>query len=102
MRALVMIATLLASASAIAHDQWSNGEPVPKWIKQYCCSNNEVHRIDAGAVHLTDEGFMIDGNSHVIDPTHVFPSQDGDYWAFFAIRDGEPGPVWCFFAPVTF
>lgn len=89
MRALLIAAALFASP-AMAHDFWSNGEPVPEWIKRYCCSPNEVHHLRTAAVHILPDGYHVDGLKTIIPIKHALPSPDGTYWAFF--NDAEDAP----------
>jgi hypothetical protein len=100
MRAIIACALSLFCSPAIAHEFWTNGEPVPGWIKRYCCANSEVHRIEPGHVHLRSDGYHIDGYPDAVPENRVYTSRDSYFWAFFKIRDnGEPGTIWCFFAP---
>jgi hypothetical protein len=99
-KASAMLAFCLLSSPSPAHDFWTTGEPVPPWIKRYCCADNEVHRIEPGHVHLRAEGYHIDGYPDAVPENRVYASRDSSFWAFFRIRDnGRPGTIWCFFAP---
>ena len=52
MRMWSLVGLLLATTSASAHQQWSNGKPIPDWVKQVCCADDEGHQIDARRMHL--------------------------------------------------
>ena len=91
----------LAVTPACAHDFWSNGEPVPKWVKTYCCGPSDVHHLRRGAVHIRADGYHIDGLEIVIPIRRALPSMDGDYWAFWSTNAEPTPPIYCFFAPVN-
>jgi hypothetical protein len=97
-------AIILALAHhAKAHDTWSDGKPVPAWVKKSCCGPEDVHHLDPDQVHRVPGGFKIDGWPEVIPGDSVLPSQDGDYWAFYDLNWHGWGPrFFCFFAPLTF
>ena len=99
-----IIATLLAfmtPVSAMAHDVWANGGPVPEWVKRHCCGPEDVHHLLPSEVHMTPDGYVIDGYKGQPVPFYMaLPSQDGDYWAFWGVRpDGTQTVIFCFFAP---
>jgi hypothetical protein len=100
--ALVALFGLWVSAAS-AHDQWADGSPVPEWVKQYCCGPADVHHYRFDEVKVTPEGYVLPDYPNVIpanDPTHVFKSEDGEYWAFFATYStGEKSPIYCLFVP---
>src|SRR3954471_16032782 len=37
--------THMCSAPAVAHDQWSDGSPIPAWVSNYCCGVADAHRL---------------------------------------------------------
>lgn len=86
-----------------AHDKWADGSPVPEWVKRYCCSPDDIHHYRYDEVKITREGFVLPDYPKVIpadDKLHVFKSEDGDYWAFFATySDGTKSDIYCLFAP---
>jgi hypothetical protein len=97
----VVISAMLAVSPAKAHDFWSNGDPVPPWVKSVCCGPQDVHHLRAGAVHVMADGYHIDGLDIVISTDRALPSPDGTYWAFWN-PVLEPSPtVYCFFAPLN-
>lgn len=99
MRRLAILA-LLAASPASAHDFWSNGEPVPAWIKAQCCGPEDVHHLRAGAVHVQADGYHIE-SPNAVPVARALPSADGEYWGFW-IPSTEPEPViFCFFAPLN-
>lgn len=85
-----------------AHDFWSNGEPVPLWVKAECCGPGDAHHLEAGAVHIRADGYHIDGIATVVPIAQALPSQDGSYWAFWNPLDWSGTPaIFCFFAPLN-
>lgn len=101
MKAAFSALLLVAASSAEAHDFWSNGDPVPEWVKAECCGPRDVHHLRAGAVHIAQDGYHIDGLKTVIPIERALPSPDGTYWAFWN-PTAEPEPViFCFFAPLN-
>ena len=100
MRSLI-IAGMVFATPASAHDFWSNGDPVPGWVKAECCGPRDVHHLRPAAVHIMQDGYHIDGLKTVIPIERALPSPDGSYWAFWN-PVGEPEPViFCFFAPLN-
>jgi hypothetical protein len=100
MRSLI-IAGIFFATPAMGHDFWSNGDPVPGWVKAECCGPRDVHHLRSGAVHILQDGYHIDGLKTVIPIERALPSPDGSYWAFWN-PVGEPEPViFCFFAPLN-
>ena len=95
----IILTLLLAWATpASPHDQWTNGEPVPGWIKAACCGPADAHHLTPDQVHEVEGGFKIDGFPDVIPYDKVLPSQDGDAWAFYkTYPDGTVGTLYCFF-----
>jgi len=95
----IALLALLASPAA-AHDFWADGEPVPDWVKADCCGKADAHHLQAEHVHVTALGYVIDGYPKPVPFSETSPSQDGEYWAFFAVRsDGSYTQIYCFFAP---
>jgi hypothetical protein len=100
MRPLILASVLFATP-ALAHDQWANGEPVPAWVKAECCGPRDVHHIPAGAIHIMQDGYHIDGLTTVIPISRALPSPDGSYWGFWdSVREPDP-VIFCFFAPLN-
>jgi hypothetical protein len=97
-------AILLAMAHyAKAHDTWKNGVAVPAWVKASCCGPEDVHLLSPEEVHKVDGGYRIDGYPDLIPNDTVFPSQDGNYWAFYRVYpDGSVSHIYCFFAVLGF
>ena len=104
-------------APAIAHTTWVNGKPVPDWVRHQCCGLADVHHLTADQVHPVEGGYLVDGFNpeayngiasasdwtftKVIPASHILPSQDGDWWAFYRENgDGTTGPMYCFFGPM--
>jgi hypothetical protein len=91
-----LVGLLLATTSASAHNQWSNGKPIPDWVKQVCCANNEGHQIDARQVHpvmgsdpMTHQrqllGYRIEGMYNLVPIDRRFDSEDGLTWIFYSV-----------------
>lgn len=100
MRGMVLAAVLLTTPAG-AHDYWSNGDRVPPWVKAQCCGPQDVHHIRPGAVHIMADGYHIDGITTVIPVARALPSPDGQYWAFWnPVNEPEPF-IFCFFAPLN-
>jgi hypothetical protein len=101
----LVIAAALAVAGATAaqsHDQWSNGDPVPPWVKSACCGPEDIHHLDPSQVHLRDDGYHVDGYPKVVPVKSMIPSPDGDWWIFYRVySDGSYSSVYCFFGPFS-
>jgi len=97
-------AVALGFAPASAHDLWSNGAPVPAWIKRACCGPSDAHHLRPDQVHrVSDAYYAVDGYFRRIPVSEALPSEDGEYWIFY--RTGKTGSqtgVFCFFAPMNF
>ncbi len=86
-----------------AHDAWSDGSPVPAWVKAECCGIDDVHHLDAGQVHRTPEGYLVDGYPRAIPAGLLLPSRDGEWWVFYKrFGEGAYSDVFCFFGPMSF
>ena len=105
MIARIAAVLLAASAgSANAHDYWSDGKPVPDWVKASCCGPADAHHLRPDQVHrISDDFYSVDGYIRRIPVGQALPSQDGDYWIFYR-DDGASGQsgVYCFFVPMAF
>lgn len=98
---LLLIAVLALSSPAVAHNEWSNGGKIPDWVKSSCCGPNDAHHLRPEQVYDQGEYYVVDGYQGKIPHQAALPSQDGDYWIFYAC----PGPncsVFCFFVPMAF
>jgi len=83
-----------------AHDVWSNGDPVPAWVKAQCCGPSDAHHLTAEQVHVTGEGYRLDGYSRLVREDRLLPSPDGSWWVFYRnFADGTQSTVYCFFGP---
>jgi hypothetical protein len=92
----------LMSSTAQGHDVWSNGEPVPAWIKSSCCGISEAHMLGPDEVWLADDGWHFRDIDAVIPRDQVLPSQDGQTWGFWNPALGRIAIPVCFFAPMEF
>jgi len=101
---MLTITLLLVASAANAHDVWSNGQPVPAWVKAACCGPEDVHHLRPDQVHrISDDYYAVDGYSTPIPASIALPSQDGDYWIFYADnQNGRQSTVFCFFVPMNF
>lgn len=101
--AYVLIGVGLAALpvqGARAHDEWSNGEPVPSWVKRQCCGVADAHHLQPEQVHVTPEGYRVDGYAQVLPERQRQPSPDGSWWVFYRdYPDGSQSGVFCFFGP---
>ena len=112
MRGLIAMLGALVVVPAGAHDQWTNGGPIPAWVKSSCCGPAEAHHLTADQVHRYGDYYRVDGYHRPIPIAVALPSQDGDYWIFYRDKDGAPGingagsdgqsGVYCFFVPMAF
>ena len=112
MRGLIAILGALAAVPACAHDQWTNGAPIPAWVKASCCGPADAHHLTSDQVHRYAGYYRVDGYHRPIPIALALPSQDGDYWIFYRDKDGAPGVngggsdgqsgVYCFFVPMAF
>lgn len=117
-RALVL-GLLLSGGKAYSHDAWSNGNPIPQWVKDHCCNSGDAHDLskemglvdsdikvrDGGEMAVTGGQtfhftyYRVKGFANEVVATNVFPSQDTDIWAFY----GQGGPpqamIYCLFVP---
>jgi hypothetical protein len=112
MRGLIAILGTLAAFPACAHDQWTNGAPIPSWVKASCCGSADAHHLMSDQVHRYGDYYRVDGYLRPIPIALTLPSQDGDYWIFYRDKNGAPGingggsggqsGVYCFFVPMAF
>ena len=92
-------------SKAFAHDVWSNGKPIPAWVKSACCGPADAHHLRPDQVHrISDDYYQVDGYGHRIPASQAIPSQDGEYWIFYGDQTlgGVQSRVWCFFVPMDF
>ena len=91
---------VVTSLSAAAHDQWADGGPVPAWVKAQCCGASDAHHLTPDQVHVTPDGYKLDGYTRVIREDRLLPSPDGSWWVFYrTYDDGSQSTVYCFFGP---
>ena len=103
----VVSALVLGAPAARAHDAWSDGSPIPEWVKRHCCGEADAHHLQPGDVSEDAEGYHVRGYPWPIPKDRALPSQDGEYWLFYptywndygdrAKHDGLPR---CFFIPL--
>jgi hypothetical protein len=100
--AFLALASLIGSApESFAHDQWSNGEPVPRWVKAACCGPEDAHHLQSTQVQQGPDGWRVDGYRQLIPNGRELPSLDGTYWIFYRnLSDGSQSKVYCFFVPI--
>lgn len=104
MRLRVLLSlTCLWPSLAMSHDTWSDGKPIPDWVKTSCCGPADAHHLRPEQVHRVSEDYYeVDGYVRKIPAAQALPSQDGDYWIFY--RDdggGSQTGVYCFFVPMA-
>src|SRR4029077_19116084 len=112
MRGLIASLGALAAVPACAHDQWTNGAPIPSWVNASCCGPADAHHLTSDQVHRYGDYYRVDGYRRPIPIAQALPSQDGDYWIFYRDKNGAPGVngrgsggqsgVYCFFVPMAF
>src|ERR1700722_6412901 len=112
MRGLIASLGALAAVPACAHDQWTNGAPIPAWVKASCCGPADADHLTSDQVHRYADYYRVGGYHRPIPIALALPSQDGDYWIFYRDKDGAPGAngggsdgqsgVYCFFVPMAF
>ena len=96
--AFVIIASM--AAPAYSHTVWENGEPVPDWVSKACCGKEDVHHLTEDQVHITPDGYRIDGYPDLIPLNRALPSPDGTPWVFYRQIGSYFSPVYCFFVPL--
>ena len=126
-RSFLVCLLALSAWGARAHDRWADGSAVPAWVKAQCCGPREVHHLTSAQVHRLDAKdcwpgatracWRIDGYPYPIPDDAALPSQDGDYWAFYAEHETSCAPemlscsaaqvdhfspMMCLFATMTF
>jgi hypothetical protein len=90
-RFICVVASILAMViPARSHDVWTDGSPVPDWIKSSCCGKADAHHLTPEQVHDMGDYYRIDGMTNDIPKSFrgtpnsaILPSQDGDYWVFY-------------------
>lgn len=99
--ALIFIAMVSVGVPvARAHDLWADGSPVPAWVKAACCGPNDVHHLVPSQVHALRDGWHVDGYNSAVPYGTELPSEDGDYWGFWAdYPHGGQSRMYCFFTP---
>lgn len=108
MRTIFALAVLLCGTCAQAHEQWTNGAPIPSWIKQSCCGKSDAHHLRPDQVHHSEDGYYYVSGVEGFPDTYrlidrlILPSEDGDYWLFFRLGFNGLPYVYCFFAPLDF
>ena len=105
-RALSALSVFAAFGTAHAHSTWANGVPIPEWVTKACCGPGDAHHLKPAQVHRIAGGYRIDSYPKVIYDVQVLPSEDGEFWAFYAVSTSESGErlftnVFCFFAPAS-
>jgi hypothetical protein len=104
-----MRTTALATAfallplSAFPHDVWSNGKPIPDWVKASCCGPADAHHLTPEQVTRRGEDYyLIQGYPHPVPVKGALPSQDGEYWIFYQDDPSGQSGIYCFFVPMVF
>ena len=93
----------LSASGAEAHDYWSDGKPIPNWVKASCCGPADAHHLRPDQVHrISDEFYSVDGYVRRIPVGQALPSLDGDYWIFYRDDGDSQSGVYCFFVPMDF
>ena len=86
--------------SILAHETWANGTPVPPWVKSWCCSVADAHKLSLGQIRRVDGGWSVEGFAHIVPDDRVSPSPDESVWIFYQTHpNGVQSEVFCFFIP---
>lgn len=85
----LMVALVIASFPAVAHDRWADGSEVPKWIKSACCGQADAHVLGPDEYWIDAHGFHVSGIDKSVPLDKVLPSQDGKVWAFYTTRSAN-------------
>ena len=113
---------LMAPGTTFAHDQWADGSSIPAWVKSSCCGAADAHHLRPDQVHDMGDYYLVDGYHDHISKKAAIPSQDGDYWIFYANypagdscaytpgasggmcahHEASQSGVYCFFVPMNF
>ena len=103
MRRMIIASAAIAfwPGVGLAHDFWSNGEAVPPWVKASCCGPADEHHFRASAVHISADGYHIDGLDVVIPMSRALPSPDGEAWGFWSSAAEPNTLIYCFFFPLN-
>jgi hypothetical protein len=106
---IILLGALLSLVNnqSYAHDYWNNDKPVPAWVKSSCCGKIDAHYLRPDQVHRHDDYYIVDGYTKQIPVKQALPSQDGDYWIFYAGPEcseicTQQSSVYCFFVPMAF
>ena len=93
--ATVACSPLMLAQRATAHDVWADGDPVPAWVKAQCCGISDAHHLRAEQVHVTAEGYRLDGYRAIVGESRLLPSPDGTWWVFYRdYADGSQSSVY--------
>jgi hypothetical protein len=93
----VLLACLLTTAPAFAHDSWISrgGFRGPK-NGEWCCGTNDCSIVSGTSVKVSGTGYVLLPNKETVPYEETIPSADGQYW-----RCQRPdGSRRCFFAPM--
>ena len=82
-----------------AHQLWTDGTPVPEWVRNACCGPSDLHHLRPAQVHRMPGRYAVEGLPDLVPFAKTLPSQDGDYWIFDRTFDDGTHYVFCFFAP---
>ncbi len=88
--------------------QAANDPGIPSWVQASCCGPQDVHHLTPEMVHDLGEYYVVDGYHEKISKKVAIPSQDGDYWIFYAdyqsmnASPDSQSRVYCFFVPMAF
>jgi hypothetical protein len=64
--------------SILAHETWAKGTPVPPWVKSWCCSVADAHRLSLGQIRRVDGGWSVEGFAHIVPDDRVSPLKRRD------------------------
>lgn len=92
--ALFLLASLLGSPPARAHDLWINHGNYSSPNGEHCCGAQDCQTLAPDAVKVTPGGYSLK-NGEVVPFSEAIGSEDGQYWRC----KRQDGSRRCFFAP---
>ena len=52
---------LINHSNSQAHEVWADGNPVPQWVKGFCCGVADAHRLTVKQIRRIENGWAVDG-----------------------------------------
>jgi hypothetical protein len=93
----LVIATVVVSGVALAHDSWINqGRYTNGKTGELCCGDNDCEMVREESVKVTSGGYLLAGGE-LVPFDETMKSEDGHYWRCHRHDPGRSRR--CFFAP---